>query len=221
MVQIKRKVTLRSKSGQESVDENSSHLDSQPSLGNNQQGKTILKKNDGIVKYLVGAFLVLTAILCGGYFLFFNQSDTSDNNIKTEVTENATNQQDSNTRVEKANLKNEESNEDFVGQTEELNASNSKSNNDKVNKPAELNEKQTDSSADKESSHAVQSSMDNNSNKQYSSQASLPISLLEQKAKEVIRGNYGNGIERKQKLGDQYVEIQDKVNEMYKNGLVD
>ena len=85
MVQIKRKVTLRSKSGQESVDENSSHLDSQPSLGNNQQGKTILKKNDGIVKYLVGAFLVLTAILCGGYFLFFNQSDTSDNNIKTEI----------------------------------------------------------------------------------------------------------------------------------------
>ena len=43
---------------------------------------------------------------------------------------------------------------------------------------------------------------------------------LEQKAKEVIRGKYGNGEIRKQKLGDQYSEIQSKVNEMYRNGLV-
>lgn len=43
---------------------------------------------------------------------------------------------------------------------------------------------------------------------------------LEQKAKNVIRGDYGNGEERKQKLGNQYEEIQAKVNEMYRNGLV-
>ena len=43
---------------------------------------------------------------------------------------------------------------------------------------------------------------------------------LEEKAKEVIRGKYGNGEIRKQKLGDQYSEIQSKVNEMYRNGLV-
>ena len=43
---------------------------------------------------------------------------------------------------------------------------------------------------------------------------------LEEKAKEVIRGKYGNGEVRKQKLGDQYAEIQSKVNEMYRNGLV-
>ena len=39
-------------------------------------------------------------------------------------------------------------------------------------------------------------------------------------ALDVIRGIYGNGQERKQKLGDRYVEIQGKVNEMYRNGLV-
>ena len=44
--------------------------------------------------------------------------------------------------------------------------------------------------------------------------------VSEEKAKEVIRGNYGNGEVRKQKLGDQYSEIQSKVNEMYRNGLV-
>lgn len=44
---------------------------------------------------------------------------------------------------------------------------------------------------------------------------------LEQKAIAVIRGTYGNGLERKQKLGDEYTLIQNKVNEMYRDGLVD
>lgn len=44
---------------------------------------------------------------------------------------------------------------------------------------------------------------------------------LEQKAIAVIRGTYGNGLERKQKLGDEYTVIQNKVNEMYRDGLVD
>jgi len=43
---------------------------------------------------------------------------------------------------------------------------------------------------------------------------------LEQKANDVIRGIYGNGQERKEKLGNEYRTIQDKVNEMYRNGLV-
>ena len=36
----------------------------------------------------------------------------------------------------------------------------------------------------------------------------------------VIRGDFGNGQERMDKLGSAYSEIQNKVNEMYKNGLV-
>lgn len=44
---------------------------------------------------------------------------------------------------------------------------------------------------------------------------------LEQKAIAVIRGTYGNGLERKQKLSDEYTVIQNKVNEMYRKGLVD
>ena len=44
---------------------------------------------------------------------------------------------------------------------------------------------------------------------------------LEQKAIAVIRGTYGNGLERKQKLGNEYTVIQNKVNEMYRDCLVD
>lgn len=39
-------------------------------------------------------------------------------------------------------------------------------------------------------------------------------------AKRVIRGDFGNGQERKDKLGSAYNEIQSKVNEMYRQGLV-
>ena len=43
---------------------------------------------------------------------------------------------------------------------------------------------------------------------------------VEEEAREVIRGKYGNGSVRKRNLGDRYAEIQSKVNEMYRNGQV-
>jgi len=49
---------------------------------------------------------------------------------------------------------------------------------------------------------------------------SVPEGTLEQKAKQVIRGNFGNGAERKRALGSEYNAIQSKVNEMYRNGEV-
>lgn len=47
-----------------------------------------------------------------------------------------------------------------------------------------------------------------------------PMGSVEEKARQVIRGNYGNGQVRKDKLGDEYQTIQDMVNEMYRNGSV-
>lgn len=43
---------------------------------------------------------------------------------------------------------------------------------------------------------------------------------VEDEARQVIRGIYGNGSVRKQNLGNRYAEIQGKVNEMYRNGQV-
>lgn len=39
---------------------------------------------------------------------------------------------------------------------------------------------------------------------------------LDDKAKQVIRGNFGNGTERKLNLGNEYAAIQQRVNEMYR-----
>lgn len=43
---------------------------------------------------------------------------------------------------------------------------------------------------------------------------------VEQMAWSVIRGNYDNNPIRRQKLGEDYEAIQDKVNELYRKGLV-
>lgn len=48
----------------------------------------------------------------------------------------------------------------------------------------------------------------------------LSIAEVEAKAKDVIRGIYGNGMERRTKLGSSYSEIQGKVNEMYRKGTI-
>ena len=43
---------------------------------------------------------------------------------------------------------------------------------------------------------------------------------VETNARRVIRGDYGNGQVRKNRLGSSYSEIQGRVNEMYRQGLV-
>lgn len=43
---------------------------------------------------------------------------------------------------------------------------------------------------------------------------------VETNARRVIRGDFGNGQERRDKLGSSYSEIQGKVNEMYRQGIV-
>ena len=52
------------------------------------------------------------------------------------------------------------------------------------------------------------------------STSSSASGTIEEEAKEVIRGKYGNGDVRKRNLGGRYAEIQRKVNEMYRNGQV-
>jgi hypothetical protein len=46
-----------------------------------------------------------------------------------------------------------------------------------------------------------------------------PLSV-EEKAMRVIRGDFGNGEERRQQLGSEYNTIQQRVNEMYRDGIV-
>lgn len=57
------------------------------------------------------------------------------------------------------------------------------------------------------------------SNKGNQSSAVADQGSLEEKVKQVIRGDFGNGKDRMQALGAEYAAIQAKVNEMYRNGI--
>ena len=46
----------------------------------------------------------------------------------------------------------------------------------------------------------------------------MVINTIEEKAMQVWDGIYGNGTERKTKLGSDYRAVQKRVNEMYRNG---
>ncbi len=54
--------------------------------------------------------------------------------------------------------------------------------------------------------------------KQTSASVSISNSSVEEKAMQVWDGVYGNGAERKSKLGSDYKAVQKRVNEMYRNG---
>ena len=61
----------------------------------------------------------------------------------------------------------------------------------------------------------------NNATAPQNAAAAAPIGGdVVENAKRVIRGEFGNGQERKDKLGSAYAEIQSKVNEIYRQGLV-
>lgn len=47
--------------------------------------------------------------------------------------------------------------------------------------------------------------------------AITPVGSIDEKVNQVLRGDFGNGLERKRALGDEYAIIQAKVNEFYKN----
>jgi hypothetical protein len=51
--------------------------------------------------------------------------------------------------------------------------------------------------------------------------APVTSATIEQKALQVIRGDFGNGQTRRNNLGVEYDAIQQHVNELYRKGLVD
>ncbi len=212
MVQIKKKVTLKTKTEQSAEP---TQQTVQPSLrekqsdGSNEPAAS--QKNGS--KYLIGTIAVV-ALLCGGYYLLSDRTESSGENPTVQVTENSNSNKDDNNQAESANSNNENTGDSSSDQAEESNPSNSKVSTENEDRSVSLNEEQAAPTTNETSSHEANSTIGN-------TESSLPSGSLEQKAKEVIRGNYGNGIERKQKLGEQYTEIQGKVNEMYKKGLVD
>ena len=182
MVELKRKVTLKTK--------NSSIEKSEEPTGLNPTPTSSRKK-------LIVGLAALIVVVIVGFVLFGNNQSTG--NSDAIVTDSLT----------KDSVRKDSTTADTLKKEKPIVVSNEESNN-----------KETEDQKEEMQSKASVPVDTNVKSQQESNAESSSIGSVEAKAKQVIRGIYGNGFVRKQKLGNDYAEIQGKVNEMYRNGLV-
>lgn len=182
MVELKRKVTLKTKNS--SIEENEEPIGQNPIPTNSR-------------KKLIVGLAALIVVVIAGFVLFGNNQSTGKSDAI--VTDSLT--------------------KDSVQKDSTL-ADPLKKENSSVVSNEESNNKGTDDIKDEMQSKASVPVDTNVKSQQGPNTESSSMGSVEDKAKQVIRGIYGNDSVRKQKLGNDYAEIQGKVNEMYRNGLV-
>lgn len=95
-------------------------------------------------------------------------------------------------------------------------------NSSSAAQPVTNPDRRTESAAAKESASAHQPDVSSDSNPAEAKPVVSDPSMggVEEKALQVIRGDFGNGDERKRNLGNEYDAIQQRVNELYREGRI-
>lgn len=238
MVTIKHKVTLKTKMPQE---ETSESVDVKKVTLNKKheefsaisEQRTQVKPEEGTnlspqeperspnTGKIIGGIVSAAAIIAAVYFFGIRDNDNSDDD-KTVASTEVVAQNDGNTVKE--TTANSAAGED--GLTE---------NSSEATTPANDSETSAENAKDAlTANESASSSVQTDDKKTEEKSAvtpsvyrvpltasSAPVSEdVEENARRVIRGDFGNGQVRKDKLGAAYSEIQGKVNEMYRQGLV-
>lgn len=210
MVSIKHKVTLKTKVAQEETPE---------------AIESPKKSNTGKV---IGV-LVAAAIIAGIFFINNKEGEGGNDSNPTEAIAQNTKDQNEGNDTPTAENSNEDASTESKGGSEAPVAKNtdkspanttSSANHAKAtdNLVAEQPTKQNPATI---AEPARSKPAATQTTKPSSSSTSAPVSGdVEENARRVIRGDFGNGLERRDKLGTSYSEIQGKVNEMYRQGLV-
>lgn len=191
MVQIKRKVTIKKKS-------------------QNEDNFDIEIKSKVTKKNKLWLWILLILVLLGVFILIYYINDKVDRNTveqeteQTEVIDKERQLSDEQQNFADNNLA------DNVSETDEIEDRISVGGNSSVGMSPN-----NSSTSKTESSNRSQDEIISNKTHELKLEGTL-----EEKAKRVIRGEFGNGQERKNLLGSSYEEIQSKVNEMYRDGLV-
>lgn len=218
MVQLKKKVTIKRKSSQEEIPVAGPIIEEPQNTEPASPIETQKQSNTGKV---LGGIAVTAAILAGVYFWGIksddNQSAQDENH--TEQVESNQNGVTPNDNEEKTVAGTESNDGEKESSSEDTQVS---TGNDEVN--AGQSTAQTQAENTEESPSAPKQELKATEPKEKSahvSNASAPLSDdVNVNARRVIRGEFGCGQERKDKLGASYKEIQGKVNEMYRKGLV-
>lgn len=232
------KVTLKRKQPETPVvaEPKPAHAPTQPTAEPKQEPKPVSptpqpekKSNTGKV---IGGFIA--AAIIAGIFFFINNKECEGGNdsTPTEAIAQNTENQDKGNDAPAA----EKSNEDASAESNGVPANGSEApvaeNTDKspANTTSSANHAKTNDNQVAEQptkqnpatiAEPAQSKPAATQPTRSSSATSASVSGdVEENARRVIRGDFGNGQERKDKLGSSYSEIQGKVNEMYRQGLV-
>ena len=245
MVSIKHKVTLKTKVAQEETPEAiespkvtlkrklpEAPVVTEPKPTPAPTPQPEKKSNTG---KMIGG-LVAAAIIAG-IFLFINNKESkggNDSTLTEAIAQNTENQDKGNDAPAAEN-----SNEDASAESNGVpangseapvaeNADKSPANTTSSANPDKANDNQVAEQPAKQNPTIIAESAKPTQSKPTATQATKPSSStsapvsgdVEENARRVIRGDFGNGQERKDKLGSSYSEIQGKVNEMYRQGLV-
>lgn len=232
------KVTLKRKQPQTPVvaEPKPAHAPTQPTAEPKQEPKPVSptpqpKKKPNTGKVIGG--LIAAAIIAGIFFFINNkESENSNDNTQTEAIAQNTENQDKGNNAPAAETSNKDASAESKGvpaNTSEApvaeNTDKSPANTTSSANHAKANDNQVAEQPTKQNPATIaepaQSKPAATQNTKPSSSTSVPVSGdVEENARRVIRGDFGNGQERKDKLGSSYSEIQGKVNEIYRQGLV-
>lgn len=232
------KVTLKRKHPEAPVVAKSkpAHAPTQPIAEPKQEQKPVSPTPQPEKKSNTGKMIggLVAAVIIAGIFLFINnkESEGGNDSTPTEAIAQNTENQDKGNDAPAA----ENSNEDASAKSNGVPANGSEApvaeNTDKSPanttssaNHAKANDNQVAEQPTKQNPATIaepaQSKPAATQNTKPSSSTSVPVSGdVEENARRVIRGDFGNGQERRDKLGSSYSEIQGKVNEMYRQGLV-
>lgn len=232
------KVTLKIKQPEASVvaEPKPAHAPTQPTAEPKQEPKPVSPTPQSEKKSNTGKVIggLIAAAIIAGIFFFINnkESEGGNDSTPTEAIAQNTENQDKGNDAPAA----ENSNEDASAESNGVPANGSEApvaeNTDKspANTTSSANHAKTNDNQVAEQptkqnpatiAEPAQSKPAATQPTRSSSATSASVSGdVEENARRVIRGDFGNGQERKDKLGSSYSEIQGKVNEMYRQGLV-
>ena len=186
---------------------------------------------------IIGGIVAAAVIISGGIFFFINNKESEGGNdgTPTEVIAQNTENQNEGNDAPAAETSNKVASAESKGVPANTSEAPVAENTDEspatptssVN-PAKANDNQVAERPVKRNPATIAEPAKPVQSKPAATQTTKPFSVtsapvsgdVEENARRVIRGDFGNGQERRDKLGSSYSEIQGKVNGMYRQGLV-
>ena len=246
MVSIKHKVTLKTKVAQEETPEAiespkvtlkrklpEAPVVTEPKPTPAPTPQPEKKSNTGKV---IGGLIAAAAIIAGIFFFINNkESEGGNDSTPTEVIAQNTENQNEGNDAPAAETSNKNASAESKGVPANTSEAPVAENTDESPAtptssvtPAKANDNQVAERPAKRNHATIAEPAKTAQSKPAATQTTKPFSVtsapvsgdVEENARRVIRGDFGNGQERKDKLGSSYSEIQGKVNEMYRQGIV-